>query len=1279
MRKKANLFCLFFVFLGSFFLHMHFGLALEFDFSHSGYYYEMNKQGDDNYASWKLDYYSINNQVAYCIETGVDEGESMIEGSWSDTNLPNNIKNRVLLLAYYGYGYPGHENERYRAATQALLWETILGNGAKVTYSRERYGNGEIYNVNMEKEKIENLVEHHYDKPSFADTTTTVQIGKKISLVDTNNVLSSFEVSFPDDVSVQIHENVLDITPMQDGDIVLNFTKKKNYTSNYKIFYGDEVQNMLVPGNVDTITFQVKIKAVPGIISLTKYDSETKVPQGDATLEGAEYVVYRKSDDVLVSYMSTDINGEARAEGFFYGEYYLKEQSNSIGYELDETVYYINFYDATHVHIRVPEKVVKGRIRVLKLDSETNMCRGQGDATLEGAEYGIYDAKGNLVETLTIASDCTAISKELPYGMYEVRELSPSTGYQLDTTVYKVNVHTSDIVEVISKEEVIKGSGRIKITKVDNETGMCYGLGSAILEGAEYGIYDEKGSLVETLTIASDCTAISKELPYGTYEVREISPSEGYKLDKNIYPAEINSNETITIVSREEVIKGQIKIVKKDKDINRRNSTDDVTLVGAKYGIYDANDLLVGTLIINDKCEAISQKLAYGHYTVKEIEASFGYELDTTIYPIFIENEEMISILSLEPILKNRILLLKQMEQTEGSSTILLAEEGIVFEIYDRSDYLYDSIMTDKTGWASIELPFGVWRFHQKNTYQGYTKVDDFLVTVDYASEKDQIYTLVNKKIYSSLQIYKVDSETKEPIALAGTTFKIVNVDTNQYISQQFDGKIYDTFETDATGKVSIPLKLEAGNYKLMEVKSPNGYLLNEDGFLFTINQTDNYDKLKENEIITIYFENTPIKGQVAVYKSGELFTIENGTYSFSDIPLQGITFGIYAQDIIFTSDKSSVYYDKDVLVDTLVTSQDGKAISKLLPIGSYYLKEIETREGYVLDNRIYRFEITEKDNKTPIVYVSYTLKNDLNKGTLEIVKVDSENGTTLSDTKIQIFTEQEELIFSGKTGPDGKLIVSDLPIGVYYAKELEPTFGYLLDKEKKYFKIKENGDLVHLVMENDRMKGILEIQKKDEEGCPLEGVTFGIYDSNMELITEVTTNQEGKIILELPYGKYFYQELESLPGFVNDTNVYSLSMQGTENIVREVVNKRGLSTVTIHKIDNEGRFLEGVRIGIYTMDGILLYSGVTDAFGIFQTRLENGHYYYQEISALDNYLLDDEKHYFKIDGEEQTFTLINQREEICVPNTFKSRSYLLEIFTFLLFFGVVRRSYVKE
>ena len=282
----------------------------------SGWYYDRYDQNGNNHHSWYWQYYTVDGKVAYCIEPGVPEGTTYSQGSWASTGLSNNIKERLLLIAYYGYTYPGHNTTQYRAATQGMLWATILGNNTTVSFTTERWGEGTVLNVSNEKAEIERLIANHYTKPSFNGETYTAQVGETITLTDTNNVLSNYKISVTG-ANYSVDGNKLTITPTVNGNITINLTKDMPYDTGYKLFTGDGIQNMIVPGTVDPVVSSFKINAYLGSVDMYKADEITEVAQGQATLKGAVYGVY-KTDGTLVTKITTDENGYAKSENVYF-------------------------------------------------------------------------------------------------------------------------------------------------------------------------------------------------------------------------------------------------------------------------------------------------------------------------------------------------------------------------------------------------------------------------------------------------------------------------------------------------------------------------------------------------------------------------------------------------------------------------------------------------------------------------------------------------------------------------------------------------------------------------------------------------------------------------------------------------------------------------------------------------------------------------------------------------------------------------------------------------
>ncbi len=617
---------------------------------------------------------------------------------------------------------------------------------------------------------------------------------------------------------------------------------------------------------------------------------------------------------------------------------------------------------------------------------------------------------------------------------------------------------------------------------------------------------------------------------------------------------------------------GRVKLYKVDSDTKNNYAQGGATLKGAVYGIYNLANEKVGEITTDESGYGISDYLPdLGEFTVKEITASKGYTLDKNKYTITIDSNNLIYELEVyEKVIESNIKLFKTF--ASGSTGILKGEANIDFEIYlnncnknlartGNSCYV-DTITTDNKGYAYVKLPYGTYTFKQTTSTPNYEKIEDFEVVVDESSESD-IYKLIsNAPITAKLKVIKVDKETGEVITKAGIKFKIKDTSTNEYVCQTIT---YPTaskvcvFETDKNGVIITPSTL-VGDFLLEEVEDQvvEGYVWNSEKLNIHIGDgseiviDENYGAL-----LTVEFTNERVKGQVDIIKYGEDFIIKDGTFSYEKTLIDNVKLGLYANEDIYIGNKK--IYSKDDLVKEVIT-KDGKVSIKDLELGKYYIKEIATLNDYVLDTTKYSFELTYKDQYTKVIMKDITIDNFYKKGTIEITKKDLVNDEVIPNTTLEVYTEDDKLIFTGKTNEDGKIIIDNLKVGKYYILEKEASTGYVITDEKVYFEILDNGEIVKAEMKNKPITGTVEITKIDiSTGEVLPNTLIEVYTESDELIFSGRTDETGKITIEnLRYGKYYFLEKEAPDGYqINSEKMWFEILEDGEIVKSELADEK--------------------------------------------------------------------------------------------------------------------------
>ncbi len=528
-----------------------------------------------------------------------------------------------------------------------------------------------------------------------------------------------------------------------------------------------------------------------------------------------------------------------------------------------------------------------------------------------------------------------------------------------------------------------------------------------------------------------------------------------------------------------EIVGGKVSVKKVDMDTGLGIAQGDATLDGAVYGIYDLEGNRVGEVISKGGEYVTSDYLpSLGTFFLKEEKSSTGYELNETKYFFNITKDDLYPEVDVtEKVIERDLKIFKVYASDETG--FLTGEPNVTFDIYLKSTgEKVTSITTDENGYATATLPYGTYTVRQVSSTEDHEMVEDFEIVVNEYSE-DPIYKLLaNAEITARLKVIKIDSETGNTIPVAGIKFKIFDVENNEYVCQVTD-KEQCVFETNDEGILLTPLPLESGTYRLEEQDQKlDGYLWNEEALTFAIG--DDSTLINDDvfgAIVEVKFENTQVKGKVEINKTGEELIIEDDSYHYEKIKLEGAEFELRANEDIIVGGKT--YYKKGELVTILVTDKDGYASIDNLPLGKYTLKEIKSANNNVLDPNTYEFELVYEDQYTEVVYKTFTLDNKYPKGELEFTKTDLVTGDPLPDTKIEIFTENGVKVFEGRTDENGKIIITDLPVGKYFILESDAPDGYILNEEKMWFSITENGEIVKADMTNEK---IVEVPNTSQE-----------------------------------------------------------------------------------------------------------------------------------------------------------------------------------------------------
>ena len=710
------------------------------------------------------------------------------------------------------------------------------------------------------------------------------------------------------------------------------------------------------------------------------------------------------------------------------------------------------------------------KITIVKVDKDTK-------EKLSGVTFNAKYENGQNIGDFTTDSNGVIEIKNLMNGTIILTETKTKESYKLkvDKIAVELNVGESKIVEVENE----KMKGKIKVIKVDQDNNQVK------LEGVTFQVTNSKGTVVDTLTTNANGEATTKELPINdTYKVKETNTKKEYVLSDKVETVTLKQDEIKTLTFTNEKRKGQIKVIKVDKEHN------EIKLEGVTFEVLDENNKVVQTLVTDKNGEATTKRLPIDQqYKVKETKTQETYVLTDEIKTITLK-ENQITTLTFENLKKKGNLNVVKIDKDNNKIGI----GGIVFDLYSKEfNKVIGSYTTDVNGNISVkDLRVGGYSLIEKITNKWYNLAENTEVEIDWKQTTSA--EIENELKKGQIKVIKIDKDNNE-VKLSGVTFNVI--DSN--------GTILESITTNENGEATTH-KYAVRDFEkltLREVETQKDYVLND---------TPQTVELKENEITTIKFENELKKGQIKVIK----VDLDN-----KEVKLAGVKF--------------NVLDESGKVVDKLVTDKNGEAVTKRLPINQEYtVVETETNKAYKLTKETQKVTLKQDEIK------SITFTNEKRKGQLRIIKLDKDNNEVLLEgVKFQIKDKTGKVVDEVVTDKNGEATTKRLPVvdEKYTVVETETQKEYVLTEETQTIELKED-EIKSITFENEKIKGKIQINKTsandnkltgDKAGTKLEGAKFEIYDAKGNLADTLITDKDGKAFSKLlVIGEYTVKETES-------------------------------------------------------------------------------------------------------------------------------------------------------
>ena len=871
-------------------------------------------------------------------------------------------------------------------------------------------------------DKAQDRMDNLNKKPSFNNTNVgTIVAGNSLTVTDRNKVLSYYP-------AFTKNGSGWSITHSKNSNSLTIKVDKSCTASSFKLANGEYYKDGTGDDDEPLLYYPYGSEAYQKLIYSAYYDPVSMAFSGSITPLGDMKLVKTSEDGVVAGInftvtgangfsktVTTNANGEIDISDLVPGTYtiteekidrYVPNQSQTITVSSGKTSS-ISFYNI----------LKKFRVTVTKQDYEKG--HAQGDAKLSGAVYGLY--KGDeLVAQYTTDSNGSFTTDYYVCGTdWTIKEISPSEGYLLNDTVYRVgadprdyNIEYNTAPDMTVMEQVIKG--KISIIKhTDN--------GDTKIEtpekGAEFQVYLKSvGSFVnadkderDTIVCDQDGFASTKLLPYGVYTVHQTKGWDGREkiTDFDVF---INTDgKTYKFLINNKNFESYLKVVKLDKETGKQ-----IVYEGAAFEIYDSDNhrvtmqytypqvTSIHTFYTNKEGYLITpEKLPYGDYTLKEVQAPYGYVLDDTPVPFSITQEN---------------------SSTDTGVTVVkvkardVAQKGV--------------INITKTGeiFSSVEENKGV-----------YTPK----------------YSVGNLK-GAVFEIYAAEDIT----TLDGTV-------------RYEQGTLVDTITTDDDG-VAKSKELYLGKYTVIEKTAPNGYVHNAAKYDAELTYAGQNVSVTSTDL-SVYNERQKVSVSLKkIMAEDKTFSIGNNG------EITSVRFGIYADEDIKASNGDVI--PKDALITFANCDKNGSIVFDCdLPVGfKWYAKEIATDAHYILSDTKYEFDTEYQGQDVKVIDIKVNndkaIENNLIYGSVKGLKIDRETQEVIKGATFGLFksdtTEltEENAILTVVTDESGIFAFNNIPFGEYLIKELKPADGYLDNEDVFTVIIKDNEQVVELTAVNDKV-----------------------------------------------------------------------------------------------------------------------------------------------------------------------------------------------------------------